>query len=602
MRNPTALLSLFLVVLCSTVTSMGALEFETTYTTPIAEIFPNGAQSSTPFDVVDVRGFALSNYEKYVLTSVEGIVNKEAPRLYIVDSDMSSKWLPILNASPYLAVKRPFENLSALLSYYQGLGFYDGQIIFDGDDPDAANIASPLSGIYHALLVPSQVASKIPGNLPVEVNVTHALLGLTTRAQKYRYALEHYFPLANQSSFAMFGGSASRNLRAFIVANDLFTLWQPLYVHTNVPNDWGAPSLDPDPLEDRQFFEDFLALTPTNIPIWGYMWPDGANEGVVIKLVSAANKYLIPSDWVENLPFLDQMILPDGYEFLQQRPAKYPTLENKVYATGIWSDGDNIQYVYGFMKDILWDSADVPRGQVPTGWTVNPSAYVYMPYVLKYFYENASPNDYFVGGLSGKGYCKPDYFTDRTVLTNFLAESQVLYEKTDLTEARVWQVDETGPLVANILDVKGIFDGYGGSFQYRTPRLVNGMPIVLPVAIGNDSRSPVEFIKNLRSVNSQRPLFIFFHLHCWSCRTSTWTEVATQLAGMSGVEVIRPDAFMALVAQWKGDLAASWVPVLNIALVIGLLGIIGFILSRLRVDPGRELDRNSTNPLVEVRK
>ncbi|MHA1734370.1 MAG: GxGYxYP domain-containing protein [Promethearchaeota archaeon] len=535
------------------------------------------------FDVVDVRTLNLTKYQRYVLSSVEGVVNKDASRLYLVVSDTSSKWLEYLNSTssgPYSGVELAFDNLSALVDHYQSLGYFQGVVTFDGDDPDEANLASPLAGVYRSLLVPSQVYGEFGGSLPVVTNVTAALADCPSRVAKYRYALEHYYPICNQSAFALFGGDSPGNLRGFIVANDLFTLWQPLYVPTDVPNGWGAPSLDPDPAEERQLFEEFLADTPADSPVFGYMWPDGANEGVVIKLISEANKYLIPADWVENLPFLDHMELPAGYEFAQNRSAPTPPLENKVYVAGVWSDGDNIQYVYGFMRNVLWDSADVPHGQVPTGWTVNPSLYELAPYVLKYFYETATPNDYFLGGLSGKGYCKMDYFTDAGARAKFLTESQELYDLTDITDARIWQLEGSAAEVTRFTNVTGIYDGYGGPFQYQQPRVVGGTPIIMSVGVSNDSSAPVEFVRHLSTVNPQRPLFVFFHLHCWTCTTAIWTRVAHDLQGLAGVEVVRPDVLSQLVQEWGGDEFEGGVAVANAILTFSGLTLLGYAVHR----------------------
>lgn len=599
---------------------------------PKSQVSPHTPQPASdpapvPFDVLDVRELGLTTAQRYVLASIEGVVNKDGPRVYVVDSTASAEWLPILNATPYHGTLVPLTSFADVVARYVDAGYFHGVVTFNGADPTEANIASPLSGIHRALLVPARVlpalTASLPGYfstsagavprpadktatmvpvidsatnpapgpaaapalpLPVLVNVTAALEGRTSRVARYQYALDHYYPLANHSAFALFGGGAPKNLRSFIIANNLFTLWQPLYVHTDVPNDWGAPSLDPDPPAERAFFEAFLAATPPNIPIYGYMWPDGANEGVVIRLISAANKFLIPSDWIENLPFLDQMRLPTNAT-LAPPPPETPAraLASKTYVTAVWSDGDNIQYVYGFMKQVLWDADDVAHGAVPTGWTVNPSLVDLAPMVLKYYYDSATPHDCFVAGLSGKGYCKMDYFTNATVREQFLQESQALYDRANLTVARVWQLETSAGPVTRQLRVRGIFDGYGGARRYRAPRVVNDVPIVQSIGVGgDDGNATIDFVRDLQVVNPARPLFVYLHLHCWTCRTALWTAIARALADEAGVEIVRPDEFMGLLRQWTPPASPGVGPGVHLALALAGVGVVVGVYGRTR--------------------
>ncbi len=368
----------------------------------------------------------------------------------------------------------------------------------------------------------------------------------------------------------MFNGGAPANLRGFLAANDIFTIWMPLYVHTDVP----TPHLDPDPAPERQLFETILATYPDNTVIYGYMWPDGSNEGVVIKMISESNKYLIASDWIENLAFFSHMVLPAGYQLRQNRTTTVPQLENKIYLTGVWSDGDNIQFVQGFMHDVLWNDAEGTRGQVPTGWEINPSLYTLAPYVIKYYYETASANDYVIAGLSGAGYCKFDYYTNQTALEKFLRLSMDLMNATDMTETRGWQMDQTASVITSIYKLNAIFEGYGGGFQYRAPSIVNGVPIIWPIGIdgGNWQQVP-DFITRLHAAVPNQPIFLYALLHCWSYRQTNWTKLVNELEALGYVDVVRPDVLAQLVKQWGGDQGQITLTIINIFSICGFVAL-----------------------------
>ncbi|MBD3351995.1 MAG: hypothetical protein GF364_10965 [Candidatus Lokiarchaeota archaeon] len=499
------------------------------------------------FTMINVTDLDLTFQEKCVLTSIKGIINENSSNLYIIDDSASNNWFPILNTTPYLANEEVVGSLIDIISYYKDN--FSCVITFNESDPAEMNIATPLSGIYNALMIPNDyyetIATHFFDPFSIYLNLTDTLKEKTTRLEKYQFAYDNYFDLCNQSALALFPGTAPRHLRSFLVSNNIFTLWQPLYVYTEVPD----PPLYPDPDEEQEFFEQILDETAENIPIYGYMWPDGTNEGVVIKLISQSNKHLIPSDWISNLAFHSRMKLPEDYIFSQDRSAPLLSLEDKIYITGVWSDGDNIQYVQNFMKTELWD-ADTPHGQVPTGWTVNPSLYTLAPYVVKHYYDTATENNYFMGGLSGLGYCKLDYYTNLDVLRDFLSKSQQFWDIMDIQEARLWKLDNTADLAMEYTDLNGVFDGYGGGFNVDEPRIVQKIPIIKSVGVNDNIEAPMNFIRNITALTPNRPLFIFFHLLCWDCTTEKWTQLAEDLQALDGVEVVRPDQICNLMNLW----------------------------------------------------
>jgi hypothetical protein len=56
-----------------------------------------------------------------------------------------------------------------------------------------------------------------------------------------------------------------------------------------------------------------------------------------------------------------------------------PNLEDKIYLTLTFSEGDNLQYMQHRLRR-LWD--DPARGQIPLNWSVNPLAWEIAPTIL----------------------------------------------------------------------------------------------------------------------------------------------------------------------------------------------------------------------------
>ena len=91
--------------------------------------------------------------------------------------------------------------------------------------------------------------------------------------------------------------------------------------------------------------------------------------------------------------------------FTQTQAAAAPHLTldpTKVYvALNVLDSGDATWYWQSRQRQV-W--ADPVRGSVPIGWCLNPTLKDTMPLVLKWYYQNATPNDYFFAAPSGLGY------------------------------------------------------------------------------------------------------------------------------------------------------------------------------------------------------
>ncbi len=78
---------------------------------------------------------------------------------------------------------------------------------------------------------------------------------------------------------------------------------------------------------------------------------------------------------------------------------------NKYYVCFMTSEGDTMKGPIPFFYGSWWDKA---RGSVPVNWGINPLMGQYFPAMLQYYYDSATPDDYFFAGCSGAGYVYPD--------------------------------------------------------------------------------------------------------------------------------------------------------------------------------------------------
>lgn len=92
----------------------------------------------------------------------------------------------------------------------------------------------------------------------------------------------------------------------------------------------------------------------------------------------------------------------------ENQTISYQTKAPKTaYLTFILSDGDNLSHVFR-QRQYQW--LETQRGTVYLGYTFTPALFDLAPRMLKYFYSEASAQDYIVGSHGGIGYVRSKYF------------------------------------------------------------------------------------------------------------------------------------------------------------------------------------------------
>ncbi|EME79014.1 uncharacterized protein MYCFIDRAFT_79855 [Pseudocercospora fijiensis CIRAD86] len=109
-------------------------------------------------------------------------------------------------------------------------------------------------------------------------------------------------------------------------------------------------------------------------------------------------------------------------------------IEDKIYISLTWTEGDNIQYSQHRMR-LLWD--DTARGKVPMSWTINPLLIDIAPNIVGYFQATATENDSFVLGPSGAGYTFPVNWPKQD-LRLFLDQTARYSKRTGVGSNSIW--------------------------------------------------------------------------------------------------------------------------------------------------------------------
>ncbi|MBQ9358464.1 MAG: hypothetical protein IJT95_02875 [Abditibacteriota bacterium] len=186
---------------------------------------------------------------------------------------------------------------------------------------------------------------------------------------------------------------------------------------------------------------------------------------------------------------------------LKQKADKHPaaSLEDKVYLCILMADYDSATPLYVFLPD-YWK--DPERGKIPLGWGFNPNLINTYPDVITYFYETATPNDWFTADATCAGYFNPTRVLPEN-MPLFIRHNQKYYKALDLDISPM--VLDMKPPTALVKDAFSRFSprGYAsmvGDWHHMgsgdpEPHVWKGMPITTLYNVG-DAESVAKLIRN----------------------------------------------------------------------------------------------------------
>lgn len=123
-------------------------------------------------------------------------------------------------------------------------------------------------------------------------------------------------------------------------------------------------------------------------------------EVAYVDCASSSDDLVIPSDFCYNNSYYTSFDCELKEQ--PQKETKAYTDDTKHYATILFSDGDNVQWIQnGFPEFLQRQNLET---DFPMTWTFPPLLHKFSPWTFNNVYSQATQNDYFVSGVSGAGY------------------------------------------------------------------------------------------------------------------------------------------------------------------------------------------------------
>ena len=482
--------------------------------------------------------------EKAMLISLQGLANRNEAQLYIVHPE-DFQWE--ITEPLYDFYKRKhgisfseIETAQAALSRFKSSA--KGYVVWDKSIGATLNVAFTIAGLEDAIVVSEELIPlvKKQGLKPID-DLRGRYTGQSD-AQIYGDAIERYWDRCSRDKIMLMGGHRGRVMMPAMA-------------------DWG--------IRERMFFHDLSAdpneadelvlnrrligdLNPGSIVFGWHPYGKDTEEQSTMLL----STYGLKMEGLHNLPNLSyncQFEFTEGFKFTNNHHVDLDAklvAEKKVYLSFVQSDSIGIG---------VWTKPG--RGKLPFAWQVTMNWIDFSPAALEYFHESATPNDYFIGGLSGPGYMYPNNIPeDRFPI--LMAQARKLMAVLDEHVMEIMDNSAADGNVGNaelfektvdayykaFPDVLGFINGYGPA---RTRDLRDSRPMISYDYYIDPKRPREEVTADLNeliALNSNLPYFLLVHVR----ESNDVNSLVTVVENLEGpVEVVPIDVFLKLAASKK---------------------------------------------------
>ncbi len=374
---------------------------------PFDTVWPHSKHPAETVAVCDVSG--VGPEMEFRLTVLQGLVNRELPRLYLIHANYArqdKQWLDELKIEGIKTEDiSPDEVWKRFGGVAKGVVVYDRAALkeigaFHADKLNITNLVMMLCAVNDAVPQGEDAGAVLDRvGLPVIVDTRGKW---ATPYEMYKWSYDNLWAKMNHHVLAtLYPGIYY--LTDYLVENKVFTFW------------FGSQRT----FREQTLLERVLGSTPPNTPIlgWWFDWmpnvqdpahaaADCIGEGDGVEIGSRYGKFLTVTHEATNLSVHSGMpLLP-----LKRKPIAAPAKldRTKVYYSFMISDGDNLgECLMMRCRDLHWDKPE--RGSAPMGWSFAPATAVLAPTVVNYYLRTATENDLLVGGL-GIGYTHPDAY------------------------------------------------------------------------------------------------------------------------------------------------------------------------------------------------
>jgi hypothetical protein len=544
------------------------------------EEFPLKGRSLVPSTAYIINATDLPFEKRLLLVSLQGIVNKDQPLMFInYGSSQDTVW------SSWLRSYAPNMSIIAL-DFDEALTLFldraKGCVIYDKDMGGSIGVASSISGLMDAIMVEKGMDDRGLAHL-YDATVNN---GTNTDPLQF---------------YETFIGAANRTVLSNVVPSDIET--RDFFIQNKILTldlSAGPFMVDEDQVFSNIFDKFAKGSNGRNRVVMGFFERGfESSEDFIIQEFSKRGIIFVPSGRTPNLSFLSYFPSIDSHIDRPHDGGGVPVLQSKVYVTFGMPDGDNLNFDYTLM-DGHWGQ-ETWLQDVPVSWSISPALKTFCPFYYDYFEENLRPNDTLMDSPSGLGVIFPGLYP-RDMLDKYLQSSS--YRSTN----NVWLVNTYNPYEIRYSDSvlqayaersKGIVLDYG-DMPERTPFWKEDDAVVIRATHFWTDLNNLKAKLEIQKSSSDGPYFIFVALYPWHFDKDAFVEFYKELRKDPNLEIVNgthffdlaraaigpsggdpPQGYM-LFRDWTGGTSVHvemWVLV-TVAIAIGIACLIGHLFRR----------------------
>ncbi len=450
--------------------------------------------------------------EHAFLISLQGLANRDKPNLYFVYGEKwDFRFTPAVK--DFLQDER-YYSFKKLTSAKQALDqlrdHVKGYVVWDKNVRTSLIVSYTVAGLEDAVVVTEDLIPMVEAaGLPLIEDFRGRFEGKSD-AEIYQWAYDQYWDRCNKQYIVWLGGDYGQTMKPGIAD---FGVKQRMFFNdlSTLPADTSEYDL-----ADRLFSE----MEPNSL-VFGWHSYGKDKERDFVTLASSYGHRVEGLHTLPNVSFMQQVPATPGFEFKNSHnvtPGQVIEPKDKVYVAAIQTDGIGIG---------AWTRPG--RGEIPYAWEVTMNWVWLAPAMVEYFYSSATPNDYFIGALSGPGYMYPKAIPDslRPPLIKMAAD---LMKKLDLQVFEIMDYSEGATVEGNTELTKKVVDdyykgmpqaigfvnGYAPAYTFTSR---DGRPLVSYDYYLSESRpeeQAVTDLEELARINAKRPYFMLLHIREWS--------------------------------------------------------------------------------------
>jgi len=476
---------------------------------PYPTIQPKRPKPAERLYVADVR--KLTHDEQLLMASLQGIVNRSQPRIYLIWEDNDAFWLKDLQKTGMtgapIRVKSPLSLLTTFRTSFRGA------VVADPNVYVTPCIAVDIAGHDDLVIATPALAKQL--DLPI----VNDLRGrFKDDADALRYARTTLLPDMNPYLSLCLDPPILGSQVDDVIAARGMCFWVTGPKAQNQPGANGAAEL----AEVRATF----AQMPLGSVVRGFWWHGdglGLDEKPGVTLASHYGKVTTVSDYVANYSVTSGYQIPSLKQ--KPQPPAPPLDRKKIYVAIAVSDGDNLCTWRGYFRQYFTDPL---HGKFPIAWGIGPTLLDLAPNQARWYYEHATPTDEFLCDVSGASYIYPPQWAtslaDRpAAFAAFYKTTDEYMKRMDLHTIRLMETDvpTTAMVGESMPDMPFLMPDYGWSgepdtYDQYTYSLSTGQPVFRSITTSASAESMADQIR--KRVGNVRPAFANVFIINWALK------------------------------------------------------------------------------------